>query len=207
MVDLTFDRAKLKELYKPGAQDFVQVDVPRLPFATIDGHGNPDTQSAPAIKALFTAIHPIRKDARAKLGKQFVEPPLEMLYWAEDMQALVKGDKDQWFWKAMVVLPIWIDEDALSRAVAMVSEQIGSLPFKVQHEYRTEGLCAQIMHKGKTEDVPALLDRLYRDYLPNQDLEPAGPYHEIYLDDWSRTPPEKRTIILRQPVRPQVRTA
>ena len=31
-------------------------------------------------------------------------------------------------------------------------------------------------------------------------LRAIGAYHEIYLDDWSRTAPEKRKIILRQPV-------
>jgi hypothetical protein len=59
------------------------------------------------------------------------------------------------------------------------------------------------MHVGQAQDIPTLLERLYTQFLPRNNLEPIGAYHEIYLDDWSRTPPEQRKIILRQPVRPK----
>lgn len=73
-MDLTADRAKLKQLYMPGTEDFVLVDVPELPFAMIDGHGDPEQGAgAQATKCLFTTIQPIRREARAHMGKAFVE--------------------------------------------------------------------------------------------------------------------------------------
>ena len=36
-MDLTKDRKKLKELYLPGTENFVLVDVPDLFYAVIDG--------------------------------------------------------------------------------------------------------------------------------------------------------------------------
>ena len=78
-MDLAVDRAKLKELYMPGVEDFMFVDVPEMPFAVIDGTGAPDD----AIKRLFVAIQPIRRQARAELGKlPTLEPGQRLLGYA-----------------------------------------------------------------------------------------------------------------------------
>lgn len=202
-MDLTKDRAKLKELYMPGTQDFVLVDVPELPFATIDGQGPPETGAgAHAIKCLFTAIQPIRREARSRMGKSFVDAPVEMLYRADDMRDLATGNKDRWLWRAMITVPSFTDEAMFSDAVARAREQLGDLPDTLRMESFEEGRCAQIMHVGPAQDVPTLLERLYTRFLPQNRLAPAGAYHEIYLDDWSRAAPERRRMVLRQPVRP-----
>lgn len=201
MMDLTKDRAKLRELYQPQAEEFVIVDVPALPFAVIDGHGSPDEGAGAAIKTLFTAIYPIRRQARQRMGASFVEPPAEMLYWAEDMQDIATGKKDAWNWKVMVTLPVWADDALFQDAVEKAKVHLDNVPTSLRREMLTEGKSAQIMHIGSQEAVPELLRRLYKDFLPQNKLQPAGPYHEIYLDDWSRVAPEKRKIILRQPVR------
>lgn len=59
----------------------------------------------------------------------------------------------------------------------------------------------QFLHLGRASDRPEILAGLYTDYLPQAGLEPGGPYHESYLDDWSRVAPPQRRIIGRQPVR------
>lgn len=89
MIDLTQDRATLGALYAPPAGDFRTVEVPRLPFAILDGEGPPEQASiGAAVKALYTAIYAIRREARWRSGKSFVEAPVEILYWADDMQDL-----------------------------------------------------------------------------------------------------------------------
>ncbi len=193
MIDLTKDRAKLKELYKPPTTEFVLVDVPNLPFAIIDGQGSPDNgAAAKAIESLLAAIAPIRKQAKAKMGRSFVEPPVEMLYWADDMADLAAGKKDRWKWRVMISLPAWIDELAFDAAKPSGSP--------ARMDCFEEGLCVQIMHKGSLEEVPVLLERLYTEFLPQQNLVPAGAYHEIYLNDWSKAAPKEKRLILRQPV-------
>jgi len=202
MVDLTKDRNKLLELYRPGTEEFSLVDVPKLPFAMIDGEGSPDEGVDKAIKILFMAIHPIRRQARQRMGKSFVEAPVEMLYWANNMRDLFDGNKETWKWRAMITLPAWTGKEMFASAVAAACNQMDDLPKTLRMETFEEGLCAQIMHVGSPHKLPRLLERLYRHFLPEQNLEPAGPYHEIYLDDWSRTAPERRKVILRQPVAP-----
>ncbi len=203
-MDLTKNRKKLMELYQPGTEEFTLVDVPELPFAMIDGEGSPDHDAvADAVKSLFTAIYPIRREARERMGKAFVEPPVEVLYWADDMRDLAAGKKGNWKWRALITLPVWADEEMFSNAVAQTKGQMDEVPNTLRMETFSEGQCAQIMHVGQAQDIPALSERLYKQILPQNNLEPAGAYHEIYLDDWSRTSPERRKMILRQPVRPK----
>jgi len=200
MMDLIENRAKLKELYQPSQDRFSLVDVPELPFAIIDGEGAPDENAAKAVKALFTAIYPIRREARERLGKRFVEPPLEMVYWADDMADLAAGRKERWKWQVLVTLPIWADEAVFHSAVQSVKSRLEEIPDTLRREVLTEGRCAQILHVGTPEEIPAKLEELYTRFLPEHGLQPAGRYHEIYLDDWSRVAPQRRKIVLRQPV-------
>lgn len=200
-MDLTKDRAKLKELYMPEAGDFTLVDVPDLPFAMIDGQGPPEPGAiGQTIKRLFTAIDPIRREARARMGKDFIEAPVEMLYRADDMADLVSGNKEKWRWRVMITLPAWTDAALFANAVSQVRKSLGAMPATLRMERFAEGRCAQIMQVGRPRDISAALARLYTQFLPRNGLKPAGAYHEIYLGDWNRTTPERRRIILRQPV-------
>lgn len=203
IIDLIHDRAMLRTLYNPPAGTFSKVDVPRLPFAVWDGEGSPEQSSVnTAIRNLYTAIYPIRRKARERLGKSFVEPPVELLYWAEDMRDFSAGNRKNWRWRAQITLPVWADAKHLEESAAEMQQELGLAP-TLRWEAFAEGKCVQSLHVGQTDDLPAILERLYREYLPQEGLEPSGPYHEIYLNDWSRVSHTKRKIILRQPVRTQ----
>lgn len=119
------------------------------------------------------------------------------------MRDFAAGDREKWKWRAMIVLPAWTDGAMFENAVAEALAQLGGVPDTLRMEPIEEGNCAQIMHVGPPRDIPALLERLYAEFLPRNNLVPAGAYHEIYLDDWSRTAPERRKMVLRQPVRPK----
>ena len=201
LTDLTQDRATLRMLYAPPAGAFSMVDVPGLPFAILAGEGPPE--QAPiqaAVKALYTAIYAIRREARERMGKSFVEPPVEVVYWADDLRDLAAGNRGKWHWRVQITLPVWADAQRLMDSVADARHAPGDKP-AVRWGMLTEGKCVQFLHIGPTNGLPEILEGLYSHYLPQQDLESDGPYHEIYLDDWSRVAPQQRKIILRQPVR------
>lgn len=66
----------------PPATDFVLVDVPEMRFVMIEGEGAADRSALDrAVKWLFAALYPIKRIARDRMGKDFVEPPLEGLWW------------------------------------------------------------------------------------------------------------------------------
>ncbi len=202
LIDLTQDRTSLRALYAPPAGKFTAVDVPKLPFAILDGGDPPEqTSIGAAVKALYTAIYAIRREARERMGRSFVEPPVEIVYWADDTRDLVAGNREKWHWRVQITLPVWADAQKLKDSTAKARHELGD-EFAVRWEVLAEGECVQFLHVGETTDLPEILAELYGHYLGQQGLEPDGPYHEIYLDDWSRVAPRQRKIILRQPVRP-----
>lgn len=114
LIDLTQDRTMLRTLYAPPPGDFSIVVVPKLPFAILDGEGPPERASIEvAVKALYTSIYAIRREARERMGKSFVEPPVEMVYWADDMDDLAAGNREKWHWRVLITLPVWADAQRL----------------------------------------------------------------------------------------------
>jgi hypothetical protein len=132
-----------------------------------------------------------------------VVPPLEGLWWAEDMDAFaVKRDKSAWDWTMMIMQPEWIARDIFAEGVrqAAKSKDLPALP-ELRFEPYHEGLAAQILHIGSYDDEGPVLHRLHHEFMPQNGLEFAGKHHEIYLSDPRKVAPEKLKTILRQPVR------
>lgn len=196
-------QARLKELYLPPADEFVWVDVPEMRYVMIDGHGAADrTALDQAVKWLFTAIHPIKKVARERMGKNFVEPPLEGLWWADDMQDFIHGNRDKLNWRMMIVFePDWLTKEMLDEGIVQAQLRLGEPPGSLRLERYREGRCVQIMHVGPPALQVAKLTRLHGEFLPAHHVIPNGHHHEIYLTDPNRTAPEKVKTVLRQPVR------
>ena len=85
----------LKQLYRPSAKQFEVVDVPEMNFLMIDGHGNPNTAQTyiEAVEALYAVAFKLKFMSKKKLGRDYVVPPLEGLWWAKDMNAFIIGKK------------------------------------------------------------------------------------------------------------------
>ena len=196
-------RARLNERYLPPVTDFVLVDVPEMRFLMVDGRGGPDSpELAEAIKWLSAVINSIKPFARERMGKNFVEPPLEGLWWADDVRDFIHGNRDKLNWRMMFVYePDWLTammfEDAVVKAKARLCEPPASLRLESFHE----GLSAQIMHVGPNSGEAPTLVRPHREFLPARGLVPAGHHHEVYMNDPKRVAPEKLKTVLRQPVR------
>jgi len=193
---------RLKELYLPPEKQFTVVDVPEIRFAVIDGKGNPEKseECAEAVKWLYSVVHLIKPLVKKRMGKNFVEPPLECLCWADKRKDFAEGNKDKWKWRVMVVFVDWITQEQFEEAVAKVERKRGPAPKTLRLENLREGKSVQIMHVGDYKDLGAVCEKLYNEYLPTNNLEPNGYYHEIYLNDPTRTAPKKRKIVIRQPV-------
>jgi hypothetical protein len=180
----------------------VEVDVPALSYVMLDGVGDPASGSYQhAVRWLFATIVPIRKIAKEKLGANFVEPPLETLYWAEGRRDFVSAPTTEWRWRAMIVLADWMNEAIFTDAVAKAATALGDAPESLRMEEMHEGRSVQFMHEGPPDRESDMVTRLYQEYLPSHGLTPNGWFHEIYLTDARRVAPEKLRTVLRQPVR------
>jgi len=196
-------REQLKELYLPPTDDFTFVHVPRTKLFMVDGEGSPDDKPfKEAVRWLWAAVHPIRQVEKERMGKNFVEPPLEGLWWADNMADFVAGIKDKLKWRMMVPTSEKVSKDMLAKAVTEAAKKLGEAPKSLRLGHLDEGRCVQIMHVGPYEkEAAALARRLHKEFLPAHGLAPNGRHHEIYLTDSRRTAPEKMKTVLRLPVR------
>ena len=204
------DFKKALDSYQARHLEFRVLDVPSLQYLMVDGHGDPNTRSeyADAIGALYPVAYKIKFASKRDLGRDYVVPPLEALWWASDMDAFTTArDKSQWDWTAMIMVPDWITSDMVDDAVAAAAAKAAanngptSLD-RVRFERLDEGRCVQTLHIGSYDDEAEVLAELHHDFIPNAGMKLTGKHHEIYLSDARKVEPAKLRTILRQPVTP-----
>jgi hypothetical protein len=197
-------RKTLKNLYRPPVEKFVQVDVPPMRYLTVEGAGNPN--SAPeyrdAVEALYSVSYPLKFASKKELGRDYVVPPLEGLWWANDMNAFTQRRKDDWLWTMMIMVPEWISPSMIERVIATVRNK-KSMPGleRICAQTIAEGHSVQTMYIGSYDDEGPVLTRLHDEYMPQHGLHFNGKHHEIYIGDPRKTASEKLKTILRQPVK------
>jgi hypothetical protein len=192
------------ELYRPSAIDFALIDVPAMQFVMVDGEGNPNT--APSYKRLvewlFSVSYAMKFSAKASLNIDYVVPPLEGLWWADDPADFVARRKDRWRWTMMIMAPDFLTTAMFKAATEKTKKKLDSPPESLRMEKYREGRSFQILHIGGYDDEGPTLARLHDEVMPAQCVTFGGKHHEIYLSDARKTEPARLKTILRQPVRP-----
>ena len=102
-----------KPYYGPSAKTIGFVDVPTFSFLSIEGiDARPDSPDfTGAIQALFSLSYKVKFASKKQLGRDYAVMPLEALWWADDMDEFVNGNKEKWRWKLLIQQPEWIDGD------------------------------------------------------------------------------------------------
>jgi hypothetical protein len=198
------DFKKVLDSYQASRGEFRVVDIPDMQYLMVDGHGDPNTSPAyaEALAALYPVAYKLKFLSKRELGRDYVVPPLEGLWWADDMDSFtVARDKSQWDWTMMLLVPDWIDQTHVTRAIeqAGAKEKPARLD-DVRLENLSEGRCVQTLHVGPFDDEGPVLERMHHEVIPHHGLRLAGKHHEIYLSDARKVAPEKLRAILRQPV-------
>jgi len=196
-------KKELKHLYRPSAKKFEVVDVPPMNFLMIDGHGDPNTaqEYQDAVEALYAVAYKLKFTSKKELGKDYVVPPLEGLWWAEDMETFTTArDKSAWDWTMMIMQPEWITQEMVEEAVKQVEKKGLPALSKLYLETYHEGLTMQILHIGSYDDEGPTIARMHA-FIGENGYELAGKHHEIYLSDPRKVAPERLKTVLRQPVR------
>lgn len=201
------DFSKTLDGYRARRGIFRLVDVPEMRFLMIDGHGDPNTspEFAEAVGALYPVAYTLKFASKRELGRDYVVPPLEGLWRADDMDSFtVARDKSRWDWTLLLMVPGWIDDARYSVAIEQVRGK-KDRPARlddVRLETLAEGRCVQTLHVGSFDDEDPVLAQLHHEFIPGNGLRMTGTHHEIYLSDRRRVAPEKMRTILRQPVAP-----
>lgn len=197
------DFKKSLDAYRAKRGEFRVVDVPDLQYLMVDGHGDPNSSPAftEAVEALYPVAYKLKFASKRELGRDYVVPPLEGLWWADDMDSFTTSrDKSQWDWTLLLLVPDWIERDLFAAAIEQATASGRARLDDVRLEPLSEGRCVQTLHVGSFDDEAGVLDRLHHEVIPGQGLRMAGKHHEIYLSDFRKVAPEKQRTILRQPV-------
>jgi len=197
-------KKELKHLYNPSQKAFSIVEVAAMQFLMVDGHGDPNVaqEYQEALEALYAVAYKIKFASKKELEKDYTVPPLEGLWWADNMDAFANArDKSQWDWTMMIMQPDWITPALFETACALVKKKKdpAALP-KLRLETYEEGLSIQILHIGSYDDEAPTLHKLHHEFMPAHGYTFNGKHHEIYLNDPRRVAPEKLKTVLRQPV-------
>jgi len=194
-----------KELYHPGAKETVIIEVPEMQFLMIDGIGSPgDSQEyQDALGVLYPVAFRTKFLSKAK-GKDYVVPPLEGLWWADDMKDFTEGNRDKWKWTMMIRQPDWITQELINEAIAITNEkkpELSTLLPKLRLEKYKEGKAAQIMHIGPYSEEGPTVQKVH-DFIQKEGGKFDGlkaKHHEIYLSDPRKANPATMKTVIRQP--------
>lgn len=199
------DFKKSFDIYRAPRGRFQIVEVPDLQYLMLDGQGDPNTAPAftEAIETLYPVAYRLKFRSKTDLGRDYVVPPLEGLWWAEDMTSFTSvRDKSRWQWTLMIMAPDWIDDALVADALAQVARKDAAARLgDIRLDTLSERQCVQTLHVGAFDDEAEVLARMHDEFIPANGLQLSGIHHEIYLSDFRRVAPEKRRTILRQPVR------
>jgi hypothetical protein len=204
------DFKRTLEHYRATRGTFRILDVPAQRYLMIDGHGDPNTspEFAEALAALYPVAYTLKFASKQELGRDYVVPPLEGLWWAEDMDAFTTArDTSQWDWTMMLLVPDWIEAPLVAEAVARAGAKGRSSAERrparlddVRLEQLEEGRCVQTLHVGPFDEEGPVLAEMHHIFIPDNGLRMTGTHHEVYFSDLRRTAPEKLRTLLRQPV-------
>jgi hypothetical protein len=180
---------------------FEIIELPPMRYLMVDGHGEPGGAAfADAITAIYSVAYPLKFLSKRELDRDYVVPPLEALWWADDMAAFTtRRDKTRWSWTCLSLVPDWVPGPLVDRAIAAAVEK-GKPAEAVRFAELAEGPCVQTLHVGSFDDEAPVLARLHDEFIPAHGLRMTGRHHEVYLSDFRRVEPAKLHTILRQPV-------
>jgi hypothetical protein len=192
----------LKQLYNPSKKGFHIIEVPAMYFLMVDGKGDPNnsTEYQLAIDALYSMSYGIKFTLKSQ-GYDHVIPPLEGLWWMEDMNEFSRENIARWEWTMMIMQPEWVGPETVERVRTDQIKKKGNLLLeKVGYQQYSEGLAVQTLYIGAYADEAPVIAEMHS-FIKNNAYHTNGKHHEVYLSDVRKTPVEKLQTILRQPIR------
>jgi len=197
-------KKQLKEYYSAKVGKIVTVNIPKMNYLMIDGHGDPNNSQEyiDTIQTLYPVAYTLKFMCKKALGKDFGVMPLEGLWWTEKMADFSVEDKSNWLWTAMIMQPDIITREMFKDATKQVAEKKKPASIdKIHFEAYSEGRAAQVMYIGPYADEGSTIMGLH-EYIRQQGGrldETNKHHHEIYFSDPRRTDPSKLKTIIRQP--------
>lgn len=208
---MAFDYKKeYKEFYLPPKQPGI-VEMPKMNFLAVRGKGDPNEENVEykrAMELLYGMAYTIKMSYKGEHiiegFFEYVVPPLEGLWWQEDIRGVDYSRKDLFQWISLIRLPDFVKESDFEWALEEAARKKKTDFSRVEFFSYDEGLCVQCMHLGSYDDEPATI-RQMETYAQEHgyaiDITDKRHHHEIYLSDPRKTDAAKLKTVIRHPVR------
>ncbi len=191
-----------KQLFAPKREPHI-VNVPSFRYMMIDGEGSPQGAAfQDAIAALYSTAYGTKFRLKAAGRMDFVVPPLEALWWADDPSAFEENRRDEWQWTLMLIQPDHVSEEDIADALGELDKKgkTSASHRNVRTELLDEGQAVQCLYVGPYDSMGESIAAMQA-FAESNGLELAGKHHDVYLSDPRRAAPEKLKTVLRRPVR------
>ncbi len=184
-------KAQLKTIYSASSRRPAIVEVPEMNYLKIDGRGNPSqTEFQEAAQTLFPVAYTLKFMVREKLDIDFKVMPMEVI-WNIDRE------NKEYYWTMMLMQPGCITNDLFITACHLVKQKHNPKSLdKVGFESLSEGLCAQIVHKGSYENMNSTLEKMLM-FINQEGYKSNRDTHDIYLNNVTKTKQENLKTIMR----------
>jgi Uncharacterized conserved protein len=208
---MAFDfKKEYKEFYMPKNKPQI-VDVPKANYIAVRGTGDPNEEDGTYKKAIgilysvaYTLKMSYKTDYRIEGFYEYVVPPLEGLWWQENVEGVDYSNKAAFQWISVIRLPDFVSKKDFEWAVETASQKKKMDCSPAEFFTLEEGLCVQIMHFGAYDDEPetvAVMDKFLEENGYENDFSDERRHHEIYMSDARRTAPEKWKTVIRHPIK------
>ncbi len=208
---MAFDYKKeYKEFYLPKNKPGI-VNVPPMNYLAVRGKGNPNVEgseykeSIGLIYGIAFTIKMSKKGSHQIDGYfDYVVPPLEGLWWQEDVKGIDYSRKEDFCFISMIRLPDFVTKEDFDWAVEEATRKKKVDFSRVEFFTYDEGLCVQCMHIGSYDDEQGTIQRMH-DFMTAEgyelDITNKRFHHEIYLSDARKILPEKLKTVVRHPIK------
>lgn len=210
---MPFDYKKeYKEYYMPKNKPEI-MSIPKMNFIAVYGKGNPNEEVGEyktAISILYDIAYSIKMSKKGDYVIEgyfdYVVPPLEGLWWQENLDCIDYSRKDDFCWISLIRLPDFVTKNDFFKIKKEAEYKKKQDYSKVEFMNIEEGLCVQCMHIGSYDEedkTVSMMDRFIEEqgYIYDFDFSQKRLHHEIYLSDTRRVVPEKQKTVIRHPIR------
>lgn len=208
---MAFDYKKeYKEFYMPKNKPGI-VEIPRMNYIAVRGKGNPNEENGDykmTIGLLYGIAYTIKMSYKGthKIEGffEYVVPPLEGLWWQDDIAGMDYDRKEDMHFISMIRLPDFVTEEDFAWAVEEAAKKKKQDFSRVEFFTYDEGICVQCMHIGPYDDEPATVEAMHTYANSNGyelDITDTRYHHEIYLSDPRKCDASKLKTVIRNPVR------
>lgn len=208
---MAFDYKKeYKEFYIPQNKPSI-VEVPPMNYIAVRGKGNPnaeDSEYKQSIGLLYGIAFTIRMSKRGNHQIDgyfdYVVPPLEGLWWQNNVKGIDYSRKEDFNFISIIRLPDFVAKEDFDWAIEEAGKKKKEDFSKVEFFTYDEGLCVQCMHIGSYDDESATVEMMH-DFMIAEgydlDITDKRFHHEIYLSDARRVAPERLKTVIRHSVK------